>query len=326
MTTADLSILRAVAEQVHQVISPTPQLRWPLLCERADCELWLKHENHNPTGSFKVRGGLIYLSNLCAREPGLTGVIAATRGNFGQSVAYSAARLGIEPVVVVPEGNSPDKNRAMTALGAEVIIAGNDFDESVEVAAQLAAERNLHLMPSFHADLVNGVGSYALELFDALPDLDRVYVPIGLGSGICGVVSARNALGLSTEIVGVVAENARAYQLSFAAGTVTPTNSADTLADGLAVRNPDRSALDIMLGNVNRIVSVSEDDVLDAIGFLFEDTHNVAEGAGAAAVAAIISERAVNRGQRVAAILTGGNIHKTLFEAALMRLSSNINE
>ena len=313
----DLKSLRNNADKVHRVIPPTQQLRWPLLCERANCELWLKHENHNPTGSFKVRGGLIYLTNLKESDPAVEGVVAATRGNFGQSVAFAASRLGLKSVVVVPEGNNPDKNRAMKALGAQVIVAGVDFDESVEASRDLAEQGGFHLMPSFHADLVAGVASYALELFDALPDLDRVYVPIGLGSGISGVVSARNALGLSTEIVGVVSENANCYQLSFAAGAVRSTHSANTLADGLAVRNPDSDALSFMLENVSRIIAVSEEEVLDSIRYLFEDTHNVAEGAGAATTAAVLQEQEINAGQRVAAILTGGNIHNSLFVRAL---------
>ncbi|HIG42054.1 MAG: threonine dehydratase [bacterium] len=317
MATVSLQQLKQRAEQVYQVISPTPQIQWPLLSRRAGCEVWLKHENHNPTGSFKVRGGLIYFSNLKKAQPGVEGVIAATRGNFGQSVAYAASRLGLASVVVVPEGNSPDKNRAMASLGAEVVTAGRDFDESVELAKQLAADRGLHLMPSFHKDLMLGVGSYALELFEALPNLDRVYVPIGLGSGICGTISARNALGLTTEIVGVVSENANAYQLSFTSGTVTSTDSANTLADGLAVRIPNAEALELILANVSRIVAVSEKEILQAIQTLFVDTHNVAEGAGAAATAAILKEHQINKGRRVASILSGGNIHKSLFIQAL---------
>ena len=248
MAMPDIDLLRTSAEQVYKVISPTPQLQWPLLSQRTACELWLKHENHNPTGSFKVRGGFIYLSRLKERQPEVEGVIAATRGNFGQSIAFAASRLGLTVVVVVPEGNSEDKNRAMSALGAELVIAGRDFDESVETAIQLANDRGLHMIPSYHQDLVLGIGSYALELFDALPKLDRVYVPIGLGSGICGVISVRNALGLATEIVGVVAANANAYELSFASGYVVGTESADTLADGLAVRIPNAEALELIAG------------------------------------------------------------------------------
>jgi threonine dehydratase len=270
MALPDIELLRSCAEQVHKVINPSAQIPWPLLNERVACDLWLKHENHNPTGSFKVRGGLIYLSRLKTAHPEIKGVVAATRGNFGQSIAFAASRLGLIAVVVVPEGNSPDKNRAMSALGAELVIAGSDFDESVDAAVQLAGERGFHLIPSFHQDLVLGIGSYALELFDAEPGLDRVYVPIGLGSGICSVISARNALGLSTEIIGVVTENANAYQLSFDSRKVIGTQSADTLADGLAVRNPNAEALDIILANVSRIVTVSEEEILAAIRILFE--------------------------------------------------------
>ncbi|MFT7687070.1 MAG: threonine dehydratase [Candidatus Azotimanducaceae bacterium] len=314
----DIETIRSKAALVHAKIPPTPQIEWPLLSHRLQCNLWLKHENYNPTGSFKVRGGLIYVSELLVREPKVKGVVAATRGNFGQSVAYASSQFGLPSVVVVPEGNSLDKNNLMQALGAEVITSGVDFDESIEAAKIIAEERRYHLIPSFHADLVSGVSSYALELFDALPDLNRIYVPIGLGSGICSVVNVRNALGMDCEIIGVVSENANAYQLSFDAGKLTSTNTAETIADGLAVRNPSKGALAIILDNVARIVSVSDEQIVQMIKFLFEDTHNIVEGAGAAAAAAALKEKDLNKGQNVAAILTGSNINKALFAAALM--------
>ena len=314
----DIETIRSKATLVHAKIPPTPQIEWPLLSRRLQCSLWLKHENYNPTGSFKVRGGLIYVSELLLREPEVKGVVAATRGNFGQSIAYASSQFGLASVVVVPEGNSPDKNSLMSALGSEVIISGVDFDESIEAAKIIAEQRRYHLIPSFHADLIAGVSSYALELFEALPDLNRIYVPIGLGSGVCSVVNVRNALGLDCEIVGVVSENANAYQLSFEAGKVMSTNTAETMADGLAVRNPSKDALTIILENVARIVSVSDVQISQMMKILFEDTHNVVEGAGAAAAAAVLKEKDLNKGQKVAAILTGSNINKALFAEALM--------
>ena len=320
MTTPSLAELEAAAEIVYAQMLPSPQLCWPLLVERSGCELWLKHENHNPTGAFKVRGGLVYMQHLKSREPDCPGVVTATRGNHGQSVALAAARNGLRAVVVVPEGNSADKNRAMQALGCELVVHGRDFDESVLHARELAAQQGLHAMPSFHEHLVQGVASYSLELLRAQPELERVYVPIGLGSGICGMVAARNALGLSTEVVGVVSAGATCYQRSLAAGHCVSTESADTLADGMAVRVPNADALDMMLGNVSRILAVDDDAVFDAMAWLFTDTHNVAEGAGAAALAAALQERELNRGAKVGVVLTGGNVDAALYAQALQRL------
>ena len=313
----DLQEIEEAAAEIYKVIQPTAQISWPLLNNRCGCEVWVKHENHNPTGAFKVRGGLIYLGNLRKREPGMEGVCAATRGNHGQSVAFAAARNGLNAVIVVPEGNNPDKNAAMKALGAELIIYGRDFDEAVEHATEIAGQRALHLLPSFHMDLVTGVATYALEFFRGAPSLDRVYVPVGLGSGISGIVAAKKALQLDTEIIGVVSENANCYQLSFDAGRCISTNSADTMADGLAVRNPSQLALEVMLGEVERIVDVSDQQVFDAIACYFDDTHNVAEGAGAAGLAALIKEKKLNQGQKVGVICSGGNISKDLLKQAL---------
>ena len=312
-----LAVLESTAEQVYQHMLPSPQLQWPLLSDRAGCDIWVKHENHNPTGAFKVRGGLIYMQRLSAAQPTVSGIVTATRGNHGQSVAFAAARCGLQPVVVVPEGNNPDKNRAMQALGAELIVHGKDFDEAVLHAQQLADERDLYKMPSFHMDLVEGVASYSLELLRAQPGLQRVYVPIGLGSGICGMICARNALGLDTEIVGVVSTEADCYALSLAAGECIPTESANTLADGMAVRTPSPEALDIMRDNVARIVRVSDDEVLAAVRVYFSDTHNIAEGAGAAPLAAAMQEAGLNRGQSIGVVLSGGNIDRDLYLRAL---------
>jgi len=312
-----LDELETAADQIYQDMQPSAQLDWPLLAERCGCRVWVKHENHNPTGAFKVRGGLYYMRQLRRREPQVTGIVTATRGNHGQSVAYAAARHGLQAVVVVPHGNSPDKNRAMRALGAELIEHGADFDAAVPHAEQLAAERGLHRMPSFHRDLVTGVGTYGLELLRALPGLDRVYVPVGLGSGICGVIAARDALGLDTEIVGVVSTGADAYARSLAAGKVVTTECADTIADGMAVRAPSAEALAIMRGRVARIVAVHDDEVRAAMVHYFTDTHNVAEGAGAAPLAALLRERELNAGREVALVLSGGNVDAALFRTAL---------
>jgi len=317
MRPTTLDQLDSAARDIYHHMQPSPLLNWPLLSARAGCEVWVKHENHNPTGAFKVRGGLLYLRRLCKREPGCPGVVAATRGNHGQSVAFAAARHGLQAVVVVPEGNSVDKNRAMQALGAELVEFGVDFDEAVPHAAALAAERGLHLMPSFHPDLVTGVASYSLEMLRAQPGLDRVYVPIGLGSGICGMIAARNALGMSTEIIGVVSSAADAYARSLEAGDCVSTDSARTLADGMAVRVPSAEALSLMRDNISRVVRVSDEEVLAAMARYFSDTHNVAEGAGAAPLAALLQERDVNAGGRVGLVLSGGNVDAGLYRTAL---------
>ena len=292
---------------------PTPQIRWPLLCARAGAEVWVKHENHTPAGAFKVRGGIVYIDQLRRREPEVTGVAAATRGNHGQSVAFAATRAGLRAVIVVPHGNSPEKNAAMRAFGAELIEHGADFQEAYEYLATLAEAEHLHLVRSFDPALVAGVGTYALELFRAVPSLETVYVPIGMGSGICGTIAARNALGLKTEIVGVVASGAPAYALSFNARHVV-TAGADTMADGLACRVPDPEALEIMLDGASRIVTVDDAEIQAAMRHLFSDTHSAAEGAGAAALAALLKERT---GRRAAVILSGANVDSDVFARVL---------
>ncbi len=317
MKLPSLEHLESTAATVYRHMLPSPQLQWPLLKQRCGCEVWVKHENHNPTGAFKVRGGLVYLENLANREPEVTGVVTATRGNHGQSIAFAASRHGIKSVIVVPEGNNPEKNLAMQALGAELIVHGKDFDEAVPYTEVLAAERHLHRMPSFHLDLVSGVATYALEFFRAQPGLKRVYVPIGLGSGICGMISARNALGLETEIIGVVSGNADCYAQSFAAGHCIETATANTLADGMAVRVPNAEALAIIRENVTRIVTVNDEEILSAIRIYFSDTHNIAEGAGAAPLAALLKEKELNCGEKVGLVLSGGNIDRGLYLRAL---------
>lgn len=322
MILPSLDVLEAASQVVYRVMSPTPQICWPLLCARAGAGVWVKHENHTQIGAFKLRGGLVYMEWLLRSEPRTTGVVAATRGNHGQSVALAAARTGIKAVVVVPYGNSREKNRAMRTLGAELIEHGNDFQDAYEHATALAAARRLHLMPSFDDALVAGVGSYGLELFRAVSDLDTVYVPIGLGSGICGTIAARNALGLKTEVVGVVACGAPAYHLSFAAGHPVSSAAVQTIADGIAVRVPDPRALQIILQGASRIVKVDDDEIQAAMRHLYTDTHNVAEGAGAAALAALLQEREQIRGRRVAVILSGGNVDRELYAQMLSRAES----
>ncbi len=317
MEPLNLEALETTAEIVHRVIAPTPQYPWPLLSSRAGCTVWLKHENAAPTGSFKVRGGLVHLERLKRARPGLKGVVAATRGNHGQSIAFAAARLGLEAKIVAPHGNSRDKNRAMRALGATLIEHGHDFEAALEEAKRLAGGADVAFVPSFHPDLVAGVASYALEFFRAAPALDAIYVPIGLGSGICGVMAARDALGLKTEVIGVVSEGAPCYALSFARGEPVSTNRSDTIADGIATRVPAPEALAMMRRGASRIVTVSDDAILEAIGVLFSDTHHVAEGAAAAPLAALLQERGLMANKAVGLIVSGGNIDRDLYRRAL---------
>jgi len=289
---------------------PTPQYAWPLLAARTGCEAWVKHENHTPTGAFKVRGGLVYCARL---DPSVRGIVSATRGNHGQSLALAGTRSGRSVTILVPHGNSREKNAAMRAFGAELLEHGRDFDEAKDEAFRLAAERGLAIVPPFHPDLVQGVASYGLELFGAVPDLDTVYVPIGMGSGACGLVAARDALGRATKIVGVQAEGAPSYALSFKAGHVVTTASADTVADGMATRVPDPGALEILLKGLDRIVTVSDAQVIEAMRAYYTDTHNLAEGAGAAPLAALLKERERMRGRKVGLVLSGGNVDLPFF-------------
>ena len=302
---------------VGRWVPPTPQYVWPLLAEHVGAEVWVKHENHTPIGAFKLRGGLVYLDDLKRSRPDVRGVVTATRGNHGQSIAYAASRLGFAATIVVPHGNSIEKNKAMAAFGAKLIEVGHDFQAAYEHAIGLADREKLHIVRTYHPMLVAGVASYGLELFRAVADIDIVYVPIGQGSGISGVMAARDALGLKAEVVGVVAENAAAYALSFAAGKPVSTNSADTIADGLAVRVPDEAAVAAIRKGAARIVTISEAEIRRAMRIMFTDTHNVAEGAGAAALAAALKERGRLAGKRVALIQSGGNIDRALFAEIL---------
>src|SRR5215475_6567873 len=309
----DLKELERAHAIVAQAVPPTPAHSWPLLSERLGTQLVVKHENHTPIGAFKVRGGLVYLERLKRERPNVPGIISSTRGNHGQSLAFAASRHGVPAVIYVPRGNSVEKNRAMRAFGAELVEHGEDFQAAREEAERRAQFAGLHMVPSFHPDLVLGVATYALELFRSAPALDVLYVPIGQGSGICGCIMARDLLGLKTEIVGVQSTEAPSYALSFAARTVVNTNSSATLADGMATRNPDAEALAIILKGASRIVQVTDDEIACAIHALWTDTHNLAEGAGAATLAAALQEKNLLRGKRVGLVLSGGNIDFDLF-------------
>jgi threonine dehydratase len=308
-----LAELESAADLVHSILAPTPQILWPLLAEHCGAEVWVKHENHLPTGAFKVRGGLVYLADLAERHPKIPGVITATRGNHGQSIGYAARRTGVKATIVVPHGNSLEKNASMRALGVELIEEGHDFQAAAEHAVQLAAERGLHMLRSFHPLLVRGVATYALEFFRAISELDTVYVPIGMGSGACGVIAARNALRLTTRIVGVVSDRAPAYALSFRHRELLATESANTFADGVACRIPDPEALAVMFHGLERVMMVPEEAIKDAIRLYFTATHNLAEGAGAIALAALCREKDQMRGKRVGVVLSGGNIDRALY-------------
>ncbi len=296
---------------------PTPQYAWPLLAARTGVNVVVKHENHTPVGAFKVRGGLVYLDRMQRSGERVPGIVTATRGNHGQSVPFAARRYGIPVLVVVPHGNSVEKNAAMRALGADMIEEGDDFQAAVEAADRIAADRGWHRLPSYHQDLVSGVGTYALELLRAFPDLDTVYVPIGLGSGICGAIAARDALGLQTRIVGVVSAGAPAYALSLAAGKPVSHVVTTEIADGMACRTPLAEPLAVIARGAERVVQVADAEVEEAMRVYFTDTHNVAEGAGAAALAALMQDGERMRGRSVGVVLSGGNVDRDVFARVL---------
>ncbi len=301
---------------VRDAMPPTPQQRWPLLDQRLGAQAWVKHENHTSVGAFKLRGGLVYFDALRRREPELRGVISATRGNHGQSVGFAARRHGLHATIVVPRGNSVEKNAAMRALGVELVEHGDDFQAAREHAAALAAERGLHMVPSYHDDLVRGVASYWLEFFDAV-EPEVVFVPIGQGSGICACAAARAHAGVKTRIVGVVSAHATAYLQSFHAGRAIEAPVTTELADGMACRVPDAEALAVIRAEVDDVVAVTVAQVADAMRALFADTHNVAEGAGAASLAAALLQRERWAGRCIGLPLTGGNVDSAVFARVL---------
>ncbi len=312
-----LDELRSAARRIYQEMPPTPQYAWPLLEDRFDAEIWLKHENHTPTGAFKIRGGITYMDWLVREHPEASGIVTATRGNHGQAQARAARAAGLQAVIVVPHGNSIEKNTAMRGFGAELIEYGEDYNEAAEYASQLAGERNLKLVSAFHPAIVRGVASYGLELFDEAGALDAVYVPIGNGSGVCGTIAARDALGLTTKVIGVVSDRAPAAKLGLEARKISSAGKANTFADGVAVRTPDTEAFGMYSRSVDHIVMVDDDAIAEAIRIIWQDTHNLAEGAGAVALAGMIAEKKQIEGKRVAAILTGGNIDQAMVAAVL---------
>lgn len=310
--------IKRAQELVYSVMPPTPQISWPLLCERLGTEVWVKHENHTPVGAFKARTAIVYTAELFRNSKGIKGLITATRGNHGQSVALAARRFQVAAQVVVPYGNSAEKNAAMRAQGAELIEFGNDFQESKEHAIKLAEEHGWHFVPSYHRDIVKGVATYWLEFFTAVPGLDIVYVPIGQGSGISSCCAVRNGLNQKTKIIGVVAEGAPAYSLSFAAGRSVSAPVTTLLGDGMACRVPDEASLAVVLENVERVVCVSEEEMRRAMKIYFTDTHNVVEGAGAAGLAAALRENSQLKGKRVGLVASGGNVDHAVFAKVLM--------
>ena len=314
MTLAELDAAAAV---VHDSMRPTPQQRWPLLDERCGAAVWVKHENQTPVGAFKVRGGLVYFDRLVRSGARVEGVVAATRGNHGQSIGFAAARHGIPAAIVVPHGNSAGKNAAMRALGVELIEEGYDFQASLEAAERIAGERRWHMVPSFHEWLVAGVASYSLELLRAVPSLETLYVPIGLGSGICGAIAARDALHAPARIVAVVAATPPPYARSLASGRVVAHEATTRIADGMACRIPVQAALDTIRNGVERVVEVTDDEIEAAMRAIYDDTHNVAEGAAASTLAALLKERDRVHGREVGIVLTGANVDAAAFARVL---------
>jgi threonine dehydratase len=314
----DLNQLERAQDVVHAAMPPTPAHAWPLLSQRLGADVIVKHENHTPIGAFKVRGGLVYVDRLKRERPSTPGLISATRGNHGQSLAFAGNRHGLPVTIYVPRGNSVEKNQAMRAFGARLVEYGEDFQAAREEAYRRAAASGLEIVPAFHPDLVLGVATYALELLRKAPELDVIYVPIGQGSGISGCILVRDLLGLRTEIVGVQSTLAPSYALSFAAGTVVTTETSNTRADGMATRTPDSDALAIIRKGASRIVQVTDDEIASAIRTYWTDTHNLAEGAGAAPLAAALQEKQKHHGKRVGLILSGGNIDFDLFRKWVM--------
>jgi len=309
--------IEEAARLIYKFMPPTPQYVWPLLCRRTEATVWVKHENHAPTGAFKVRGGITFIDFLKRTKPKVEGIVTATRGNHGQSQARAATAAGLKTKIFVPHGNSVEKNASMRAFGAELVEFGHDFDEARVEAMRVAAAENLYMVPSFHRELVRGVATYALELFTEVATLDTVYVPIGCGSGICGVITMRDLLGLKTKVVGVVSTEAQTAKLSFESGRLIETNSADTIADGMAVRVPVAEALEIYAKGADRIVAVSDDEVTEAMRIYYRDTHNLAEGAGAAPLAALLKEKDKIHGKEVGVILSGGNVDMPVYAGIL---------
>ena len=319
-----ISEIAEAQKLVYELMTPTPQISWPQLNQRLEANVWVKHENHTPIGAFKARTAIVYAAELFKHSNRVNGLITATRGNHGQSVALAGQRFRVPVTIVVPYGNSVEKNAAMRSQGANLLEFGNDFQESREHAQTLAQDQGLHFVPPYHRDIVKGVATYWVELFSAVPDLDVVYVPIGMGSGICAACAVRNGMNLNTKIVGVVSEGAPAYALSFEAGRAIEAGVTTVIADGIACRLPDDDALAVILNNVDHIVQVSDDEIRNAMRMYFSDTHNVIEGAGAASLAAALKERRSIRGKRIALIATGGNVDREVFAQVLLEPESRL--
>ena len=315
-----LDEIRQAQKLIYSMMQPTPQLSWLLLNERLATSIWIKHENHTPIGAFKARTAIVYVAELLKQENNVRGLITATRGNHGQSVALAGQRFNVPVTIVVPFGNSKSKNAAMRAQGAALIEFGDDFQEAREYAASLAEEQGLHMVPPYHRDFVKGVASYWVELFEAVPDLDVVYVPIGMGSGICAGCAVRNGMELKTKIVAVVADGAPAYALSLEQGRTVAAAVTTQIADGMACRLPDDDALEIIRANVERVITVSDAEIRRAMRIYFTDTHNVVEGAGAAALAAALKDRNAIQGKRIAVVATGGNVDPEVFAEVLQEV------
>lgn len=324
MQLPSLQQIREAQTTVYRHMPATPQYRWPLLETRIGAETWIKHENHSPVGAFKLRGALVYTAWLKHTHPDLTTVVAATRGNHGQGVGMAARLHGLRAIIVVPHGNSPEKNNAMRAQDVELVQHGNDFQESLEHARSLACQTGFAMIDSFHERLVMGTASYALELFQNTPPLDFIFVPIGLGSSICGVSAARNALGLNTQIIGVVAAQSPSYSLSFAHKEIIEAPSRTELADGLACRVPAPAAMEVIWNNVDRILEVQDSEIADSMRIYYQDTHNLAEGAGAAALAGALQLKHSLSGKRIGVVLTGGNVDADLFARVLSGAPTNV--
>jgi threonine dehydratase len=316
-TLPSLAEIREAQKLIYTVMQPTPQISWPLLNEVLKAEVWVKHENHTPTGAFKARTAVVYAAELFKGSTQIRGLIAATRGNHGQSVALAGRRFAVPVTIVVPFGNSSEKNAAMRSQGANVIEHGLDYQEAREHAEVLAAQQGLHFVPAFHRNIVKGVATYWLEFFEAVSDIDCVYVPIGMGSGICAACAVRNGMGLNTKIVGVVSELAPAYALSFEARKAVSAPATTAIADGIACRTPDEAAVAIICKNVERILRVTDDEIRAAMKLFFTATHNVVEGAGAASLAAALQEKEMLAGKRVGVIATGGNVDHDVFAGVL---------
>jgi threonine dehydratase len=308
--------IQAAQNCVYVSLRPTPQYAWPLLSEALGAKVWVKHENHQPVGAFKVRGGLTYFDALMKREPQLPGVIAATRGNHGQSIAFAAGKVGVKATIVVPHGNSVEKNAAMRALGADLIEHGSEFQDAKEHATELAKQRGLHFVPSYHRDLLLGVMTYWIEFFEAVQP-DVTYVPIGMGSGFCAAAAARTHTGVKTKLIGVVSAHATAYMDSFKAHQLLEAPVSTQIADGMACRVPDQAALDVILKEAHDVIAVTDDEVKAAMRLLFTATHNVAEGAGAASLAAAMQQKDQWRGKTVGTTLCGGNVDADVFAKVL---------